>query len=386
MAMRVQPVQSIRRSLLTMLCALVWTAARSSVQLPLRPKSLPLVPVVISGEAGYPCHRIPSIVVAQNVLLAFSEARMWRNDGCYPHAAKNLPDESASNRRTDIGLKRSTDGGMTWSNLTIAVSNGMNPTAIWDSVRSRVVLQFVRGAWVMSITSTDHGRTWTQPANISSLLKGGSLPAGVVVGPGVGLQLSHRHPRAPGRLLFIGHVGYSLEYVWYSDDGGESYFLSKTTHLTNMNEAQLVELPDGRVQANMRNHHKNTSCKCRGIAFSADAGESFGNVSYDPALISPICMASILRGDAGGSARDAIFFANPASTSGRTNGTVRRSDDGGRTWGSELRVGDPFDYSSLTLTPDPETLGILWETWEPVGGKHCNGEACSIVFSSFQVH
>ena len=150
-----------------------------------------------------------------------------------------------------------------------------------------------------------------------------------------------------------------------------------------MNEAQLVELPDGRLQANMRNHHKNATCKCRGIAFSSDGGESFGNVSYDPALISPICMASLLRGGAAGSAKNSIYFANPASASGRTNGTVRRSDDGGRTWSSSLHVGDPFDYSSLTLTSDPETLGILWETWEPIGGKHCNGEACSIVFSTF---
>ena len=43
----------------------------------------------------------------------------------------------------------------------------------------------------------------------------------------------------------------------------------------------------------------------------------------------------------------------------------------------------PARRRRLTLTPDANMLGLLWETWEPVGGKHCNGEACSCVFSRF---
>ena len=247
------------------------------------------------------------------------------------------------------------------------------------------MLQYNKGPWVMGTTSPDSGRTWSPVVNVSKLLlrASPSFPAGMVVGPGTGLQLGADNPRAPGRVLFIGHVGYSLAYVWYTDDGGVSYRLSSTAELKGMNEAQIAELPDGRVMANMRNHHLNATCKCRGVATSDIGGESFGPVYYDPQLISPICNAAILRGAAAGSAKDAIFFANPASMRGRNRGTLRRSDDGGRTWDKSLWVGSPFDYSSLTLTSDPEKLGLLWETWEPVGGKHCNGEACSIVFGQF---
>ena len=76
------------------------------------------------------------------------------------------------------------------------------------------------------------------------------------------------------------------DVVWYSDDGGITYTLSETV-LKKMDEAQLVELSDGRVMANMRNDHL-TSCDCRAVAISTDAGKSFGNITYDPALISPV--------------------------------------------------------------------------------------------------
>ena len=76
--------------------------------------------------------------------------------------------------------------------------------------------------------------------------------------------------------------------VWYSDDGGKSYKLSETI-LTKMDEAQLVEVGErGKVLANMRNNHL-TSCECRATATSTDGGKSFGPISYDPTLVSPVC-------------------------------------------------------------------------------------------------
>lgn len=79
-----------------------------------------------------------------------------------------------------------------------------------------------------------------------------------------------------------------LQYdlVWYSDDGGKSYQLSETL-LEKMDEAQLVEVGGGNVVANMRNNHL-SSCDCRAVATSTDGGKSFGNISYDSTLISPV--------------------------------------------------------------------------------------------------
>eukprot|EP00043_Microstomoeca_roanoka_P014138 m.139278 g.139278 ORF g.139278 m.139278 type:complete len:179 (+) comp15940_c0_seq5:958-1494(+) len=151
-------------------------------------------------------------------------------------------------------------------------------------------IQLSPGANLQSV-STDYGLTWSPPVSLNNFLNA-VVPSDV--GPGVGLQLSPQSKYA-GRLLFIGHHGaYEYDSVWFSDDGGQTYQLSKT-NFTSMDEAQLVELPDGRVLANMRNDHIN-NCSCRAISISEDGGASFGPVTFDPVLISPVCQATILQG------------------------------------------------------------------------------------------
>ena len=72
--------------------------------------------------------------------------------------------------------------------------------------------------------SRDLGHTWTAPSSIASFL----APRGPYwVGPGVGLQLRSR--MHAGRILFIGHhLAYQYDGVWYSDDGGRTYNMSRT--------------------------------------------------------------------------------------------------------------------------------------------------------------
>ena len=77
-----------------------------------------------------------------------------------------------------------------------------------------------------------------------------------------------------------------FDLVWYSDDNGKSYQLSESV-LEKMDEAQLVEGAGGVVVANMRNNHL-TSCKCRATAISKNGGMNFGDIAYDPTLISPV--------------------------------------------------------------------------------------------------
>jgi hypothetical protein len=183
-----------------------------------------------------------------------------------------------------------------------------------------------------------------------------------------------------------------------------------------MDEAQLVELPDGTVMANMRNAHHNATCKCRGVAVSRDQGSSWGGVEYDPTLTSPVCAGTILRGRDGhiffvrcSSALRCSFFdrrshsrmllgfqvvagvpaytpecviqyhappvfpaltvaimnsgtmlkANPASTTARAEGVVRRSNDGAH-WNMNLSFYTGlYAYSCLTNMPQVQQIGMM---------------------------
>eukprot|EP01062_Namystynia_karyoxenos_P053889 TRINITY_DN438_c0_g1_i2.p1 TRINITY_DN438_c0_g1~~TRINITY_DN438_c0_g1_i2.p1 ORF type:complete len:465 (+),score=152.89 TRINITY_DN438_c0_g1_i2:122-1516(+) len=315
----------------------------------------------------YPCIRIPSILLAGGkVLLAFAECRRTLGDGCNPDGGHNLP-----GARRDVCMKSSTNGGAEWSSLSIVARACLQPDPVWDERTGAVVLNMnCDGLGVAQSISTDLGKSWTQVVRIDAAF---GAAAGSAVGPGVGLQLSAKNPHHPGRMLHIAHHGaYVADYVWYSDDDGKTYQVANTS-FAGMDEAQLVELSNGDVLANMRNSHK-TSCDCRGISRSTDGGSTWGPVTYDAALISPVCQASILR--VGG----AIYFSNPATKKGRTTGLVRRSDDDTKTWPRALPItgsSQDFAYSCLTQVPQPASLGLLWET----NCAGCSGESCCSAFS-----
>jgi len=337
--------------------------------------------VFVPGELGYPCIRIPSVILGgdNRTLLAFAECRNFTGDGCLPVGAIASPMASrlapvSRNANRDLCQKRSLDGGVTWGQLTVIARNGAQASPVWDAVRSRMLLQYMQLSPpdTMQMISADNGLTWTTPKSVCA--DGMSGACGGAVGPGVGIQLTRS--KHAGRILFIGHFGaYVKDRVWVSVDGGATFSVSGTV-LAKMDEAQLVELPDGRVMANMRNDHLNASCQCRGVAISEDGGATFGPITFDPELVSPVCAGSILAGRNGG-----VFFANPASTVARANGVVRRSADGVH-W-AERRLVWPgaFGYSCLSNLPDASKLGLLWET----DGDQCHGTgaSCRTVFSTF---
>ena len=79
--------------------------------------------VFVPGELGYPCIRIPSIILAgdNSTMLAFAECRTMTGDGCLPlHVAHNA---SHKNPR-DLCQKRSSDSGRTWSPLEVIAFDG----------------------------------------------------------------------------------------------------------------------------------------------------------------------------------------------------------------------------------------------------------------------
>eukprot|EP00854_Cymbomonas_tetramitiformis_P005518 gene5518-6692_t len=313
------------------------------------------------------CFRIPAIVqTSSGTILAFAEARgrfnhPWYNDTC------------ADCSSLGIALKRSVDGGQTWSTLMWAVppnfgagaagphrNSGGNPVAVWDAQRKRVLLHFVRGVSATGsclpgnsnwqVASEDEGVTWGPPYDISKFLGNfvGALP-----GPGSGaVQLG-----ASGRLLFNAHYGTAERssgavVVYYSDDGGTTFSMMRfPASFGRMDESTMAETPSGHLVINMRNDPSTSgcpggasdpSCQVRAVARSKDGGETWSGITFDTALPDSLCQASI-----GLVANTTIFF-NPAMHTMRNLPTLRFSDDGGLTWRKSVMVADSFaDYSAI---------------------------------------
>lgn len=314
--------------------------------------------VFTSGEGGYHTYRIPSVIVsAKGTVLAFCEARKAGQGD-----AGDI----------DLILKRSSDGGKTWSKTQLvwddAANTCGNPCPVVDAKTGTIHLLMThnlgtdsenaivsgkskasRTVWITS--STDDGETWSKPAEITKDVKKDGW-TWYATGPGVGIQLKS------GRLLIPcdskSDGGKTREsHVIFSDDGGKSWKLGGVVG-PNCNESQAVELADGSVMLNMRSYQANNR---RFVAISKDGGVTFTKPVEDKELIEPVCQGSILRlpGEKGG-----ILFANPASLK-REKLTVRLSRDEGKTWAvaKELNAG-PSAYSCLTVLPSGE-IGCLYE-------------------------
>jgi sialidase-1 len=148
-------------------------------------------------------------------------------------------------------------------------------------------------------------------------------------------------------------------HVIYSDDHGATWKRGGVVG-DNTNECQAVELAGGTVLINMRSYHGKNR---RAIARSSDGGETWSEITLDPALIEPVCQASLLRYPRGKKNESVLLFSNPASTK-REKLTIRLSLDGGATWpiSRELHAG-PAAYSCLTPLPRNQ-VGCLYECGE----------------------
>ncbi|WCJ59807.1 sialidase family protein [Fontisphaera persica] len=330
------------------------------------------VPVFTSGQDGYHTYRIPALLRAANGdLLALAEGRR--------HGAGDAGD-------IDLVLKRSADGGRTWSSLQVVWDDSTNtcgnPCPVVERETGRIVLLMTwnrgedRESQIINQTSKDtrrvfvthsddHGRTWSPPREITAQVKPTNW-TWFATGPGAGIQLEKGVHR--GRLVIpCDHIEAGAKryysHVIYSDDRGQIWKLGGRTPQPAVNECEVAELSDGRLMLNMRNY--NRANPTRQVAFSADGGLTWTDQRHVPELIEPICQASLRRiAWPEGQNPGALLFSNPASTNRRERLTVRLSEDDGRTW-PRAQVVDPRPaaYSCLAAI-SPTEAAVLYEAGE----------------------
>lgn len=342
----------------------------------------------VPGGGGqlYAGFRIPAIVRTGNgTLLAFAEGRV---DGLCDY------------NNIDLVMKRSTDGGATWSPLVRVVDAGPNkagqPVPIVDGTRVvlSVTIEELDPATcrsnkccdrdttvperVLIVTSDDDGATWSAPHDVSATTRLSSWRS-ILFGPGHGIRLDHG-PNA-GALAFAGIHNRASDnktggHLLVSSDHGETWRIEadETESPVRFGECSLAERPDGSLLSNARVNANVTDAERQaGMRVVADFSPTFTYTSAPPwgrttQFRGPAVEGSLLARDGSSRLGDErrLLFSFPAGEHGDFSGQrhdlrVYTSRDEGASWGPGRRLVGPWAAYSDLVALDGSSVGVLHE-------------------------
>lgn len=341
-----------------------------------------------SGEGPWPRYRIVGLVhLGEGQVLAGFDGR---------ETGQDVPDP------TGLVQRRSLDGGRTWGpfeTLRDADREGRHwfcdPSYILDEQTGQLHVFYThakdRGVWdavagtddtdrdVLGSavgTSDDQGRTWSH-RSVTEVASPPELLRTAFPTSGAGIQL-RQGPHA-GRLVqpYCGWFWADGEragarsgggageivrsFVLFSDDHGRTWQRGGPVG-EDMDETTIVELSDGRILLNSRDHARGGH---RRVAISADGGSTWTDHGVDTQFVDPGNNAQLARQFPDAAPEDpraqVLLFTSTWDAFARMRGTLSVSADDGATW-SERLVFEPgsLDYSVVQALDDG-AIGIIWE-------------------------
>jgi sialidase-1 len=343
-------------------------------------------PVPGGGGQLYAGFRIPAIVrTSEGTLLAFAEGRV---------------DGLCDNTNIDIVMKRSTDGGATWSPLVRVFDAGPdkagNPVPIVDG--TRVVLLVTTDKLdqatckpnkccetasdpqrVSFLSSDDDGATWTTPLDVTTSVALSSWSQ-ILLGPGHGIRLEHG-PNTGSLALAAMHNrasdGKSGGHLLVSSNGGATWRIEANetdSPIFHFGEFSLAEGADGSLLANARVNINVTDAERQaGMRVVASMSPDFMYTSSPPfsrttQFRGPAVAGALLAREGSFRLGDdrRTLFSFPAGEHGTFSGQrhdlrVYTSRNDGTSWGPGKRVVGPWAAYSDLVALDGASVGVLHE-------------------------
>lgn len=338
--------------------------------------------------------RIPGLVVTKKGTIIATFDNRYHHNG-------DLPAD------IDVAVRRSTDGGNTWSKITTCINardipgigHGVgDPAILLDESNNRIWIAGLAapktghpiwksktgtaspaecGQFILAY-SDDEGKTWSKPINITEPIKRLGDPDtknwGLIFqGPGNGICMRDGTLVFPAQVWGIKEPGGKMGnkrvgVLVYSKDNGKTWTSSKSMDFGG-SESTVAELSDGSLMLNTREGIGSL----RSVGTTTDLGETWTkhpSVKTEKGkLRNPFCQALLIsifnekgRYNFGKKAAHALIFSNP-NASRRSHMTLKVSTDDGNTWSKGLLYDERWGMGYSAIYPiDKNYLGVFYES------------------------
>lgn len=332
-------------------------------------------------EQGYARIQSPALASAGGKqLLLFAEGRSNPRT-----AEERVVQNTFAAGDTDILMKRSSDGGISWDEqLTVVAGAGSGETYCFPqtvtTADGKIILHYSKLSGSISgstgyeydpvsqeiyqVESADGGNSWSTPVAITAALTDGTEY--VRSGPSHGVSL--RSPAYAGRLVMPLTRGENTVLVALSDDNGASWRLSGQIPGNGLQYGSVVELEDGRLML-VTGHNRSTP-RSRMVSYSSNGGETWTPaeaIAVDfatgsdghlyPGLLVKGPDGTIYNANATGREKDSETYNGP--TFG-TNPVLFSSTDDGQTFASHGQLFGKQTYEGYA-TPTGFMDGVVLE-------------------------
>ncbi len=316
-----------------------------------------------NSDKYYMC-RIPGVIVTDKKSIV-----------CYYEGRSSSSDWAD----IDIVMKKSTDGGKTFSDRKILAKcregeTLNNPVMIADDgkIHFLYVSNYEKCYYCVS---SDDGETFSAPREITNELCGfdSTFPWNVIaLGPGHGIVCEDKRLIIP---VWVANGadkgdGHSREHhpskAGYieSTDGGKTWHTGSlfevSEEIKNPNETSCAYIGDSKVLFNVRNESEEY---LRGECVLDISSGEMTDVKLNEALPDPICFAGMCSFEKDG--QYTLYFSNcnPSEKTWKRREflTVRKSADKGKSWSDGTVIEKLSGYSDINVSADGENIYCFFE-------------------------
>ncbi len=279
---------------------------------------------------------------------------LYDRDGNFYYVCEDLSILDSKKQKTDYRIASPTGSLYRGSEYigNIYLNGAMGKNEMGAVTTYGAPLKAPKRCYIFMTKSSDGGKTWTEPVDITNMILHEDDGTFLGVAPGTGITTEDGRIIMPLYTLKNGTVS-----IYSIDNGNTWHRMTRCAYSENIDEWQMIETPNGGILGLGRQKGFGKTP----VSYSGDGSKTWEKCKKT-ALYAPKCQKSVIT--AGG-----YVFCSHASKRTRSDGVISigklRMVKGrytGIDWFKDVEINKGFFAYSCLAQIDDDTIGVLYES------------------------